>query len=416
MHSGGPGTEPNGGPVGALFPSQSIGVPAVANTLTNLIPEFTEALDVISREMVGMIPAVRRDSALERMAIGQTCYIPVTPEASSANNTAAVTAPDTGDQTIANTTIAITKSKHVPVRFNGEETRGLSNAGTFGSIRSQRMYQGMRTLVNEIEADLWAAAYVKASRAYGTAGTTPFGTAADMTDFAGVARILDENGAPVSDRQLVLGHAAIGNLRGKQSGLFKVNEAGSADMLRNGMTDRIQNFAIRHSDAVGIHTKGAGASGLINNGSGEAIGQTTLTFDTLTVNTTGFKAGDVVTLAADTTNKYVVNTGSTATGGDIVIGGPGLLTAIPDNNAITIGNSYTANLAFDRNAVVLVTRMPAMPEGGDAAEDVITLVDDRSGLAFEIALYKQFLQNVFHVRLAWGCAAIKPEHIGTLLG
>lgn len=415
MHSGGPGTEPNGGPVGALFPSQSIGVPAVANTLTNLIPEFTEALDVISREMVGMIPAVRRDSALERMAIGQTCYIPVTPEASSANNTAAVTAPDTGDQTIANTTIAITKSKHVPVRFNGEETRGLSNAGTFGSIRSQRMYQGMRTLVNEIEADLWAAAYVKASRAYGTAGTTPFGTAADMTDFAGVARILDENGAPVSDRQLVLGHAAIGNLRGKQSGLFKVNEAGSADMLRNGMTDRIQNFAIRHSDAVTTHTKGAMTGFDINNGSGEAVGQTSLTFDGGTVNTTGAVAGDVVTLAGDT-NKYVVNTTTTSTSGELVINKPGLLVAAADATEITIGNSYTGNLAFDRNAVVLVSRMPAMPEGGDSAEDVITLVDDRTGLAFEVALYKQFLQNVFHVRLAWGVAAIKQEHIALLLG
>jgi hypothetical protein len=387
----------------------------MANTLTNLIPEFTEALDVISREMVGMIAAVRRDSQLERMAIGQTCYIPVTPEASSANNTAAVTAPDTGDQTIANTSIAITKSKHVPVRFNGEETRGLSNAGTFGSIRSQRMYQGMRTLVNEIETDLWAAAYVKASRAYGTAGTTPFGTAADMSDFAGVARILDENGAPVSDRQLVLGHAAIGNLRGKQSGLFKVNEAGSADMLRNGMTDRIQNFAIRHSDAVGIHTKGAMTGFDINNGSGEAIGQTSLTFDGGTVNTTGSVAGDVVTLAGDT-NKYIVNTTTTSTSGELVINKPGLLVAAADATEITVGNSYTGNLAFDRNAVVLVTRMPAMPDGGDAAEDVITLVDDRSGLAFEIALYKQFLQNVFHVRLAWGCAAIKQEHIATLLG
>lgn len=387
----------------------------MANTLTSLIPDLTEAMDVVSRELVGMIPAVRRDSNVSRVALDQNVIIPITPEASTAPNTPGVTAPDTGDQTIGNTSITISKSKHVPVRWNGEETKGLQNAGTFSSIQAQRFYQGIRALVNEIEADLWAAAYVKASRAYGSAGTAPFGTAGDFSDFAGVARILDENGAPTSDRQLVLGHAALANLRGKQSVLFKANEAGSSDMLRNGMTDRIQGMAIRHSDAVGIHTKGAG-TGYDFATAGEAIGQTTLTTEGGTVNSTGFKAGDVITHAGDSANKYVVKTGLTATSGDLIINEPGLLVAGVDANEITIGNSYTANLAFDRSAIVLATRLPAMPEGGDAADDVMTLVDDKSGLAFEVAHYKQFLQNVFHVRLAWGYAAIKPAHIATLMG
>jgi hypothetical protein len=387
----------------------------MANVLTNLIPDMTEAMDVVSREMVGMIPAVRRDSDVARAALGQTVYIPVTPEASTGVNTPAVTAPDTGDQTIDNVSIAITKSKHVAVRWNGEETKGLKNAGTFSSIQAQRFYQGIRALVNEIEADLWAAAYVKASRAYGTAGTAPFGTAGDFSDFAGVARILDENGCPVNDRQLVLGHAAIANLRGKQSVLFKANEAGSSDMLRNGMTDRIQGMAIRHSDAVGLHTKGAG-TGYDFGASGEAIGQTTITFEGGTVNSTGIKAGDVITHAGDSSNKYVVNTGSTDTSGTFVLNAPGLLVAGVDANEMTIGGSYTANLAFDRSAVVLANRLPALPDGGDAAEDAVTLVDDRSGLVFEVALYRQYLQNVFHVRAAWGQAAIKQAHIATLLG
>lgn len=387
----------------------------MANTLTNLIPAMTEALDTVSREMVGMIPAVRRDSNVERVALNQSVYIPITPAASTATNTPAVAAPDTGDDTIDNTSITISKSKHVPVRWNGEETKGLQNSGLFSSIQADRFYQALRALVNEIEADLWGAAYIKSSRAYGTAATAPFGTAADMSDFAGVSRILDENGAPVNDRQLVLGHAAIANLRGKQSVLFKVNEAGSSDMLRNGMTDRIMNMAIRHSNAVSTHTAGAMTGFDINNGSGEAIGQTSLTYDGGTVNSTGAKAGDVVTLAGDT-NKYIVNTTTTSTTGELVINKPGLRIAGADTTEITVGATYTANLAFDRNAIVLATRLPAMPEGGDAASDVMTLVDDRSGLAFEVAHYKQFLQNVYHVRLAWGYAAIKQEHIATLLG
>lgn len=387
----------------------------MANTLTDLIPDLYEALDIVSRERVGMIPAVRRDAQIARAALNENVVIPITPEASSATNTPAVTAPDTGDQTIANTTVTISKSKHVPVRWNGEETKGLMNSGLFSSIQSQRFYQAMRTLANEMETDLWTEGYTNASRGYGTAGTTPFGTAGDFSDFAGVRRILDENGAPVSDLQLVLGHAGIQNLRGKQSVLFKANEAGSSDMLRNGMTDRIEGMAIRHSDAVGVHTKGAG-TGYDFAAAGEAIGQTTLSVEGGTVNSTGIKAGDIITHAGDTTNKYVVTTGTTSTSGDIVIGDPGLLVAGVDANEITIGNSYTANLAFDRNAIILATRMPAMPEGGDAAEDVVQVVDDVSGLAFEIALYKQFLQNVYHVRAAWGVGAVKSAHIATLIG
>lgn len=380
----------------------------MSNTLTNLLPDLYEALDVVSRELTGFIPGVSRDSNVERAALNQTVRVPVAPAASSATNTAGVTAPDTGDQTIDNVSVTISKSKHVPVRWNGEERRGLQTAGTFSSIQADRFFQAMRTLVNEIETDLWTEAYQSASRAHGTAGTAPFGTANDLSDFAGVLRILEENGAPRNDLQIALGHAAMANLRGKQSVLFKVNEAGSMDMLRNGMTDRVMGMAIRQSDPIAVHTKGTG-SGYLTNGA-VAVGDTTIAVDT---GTGTILAGDIVTFAG-TTDKYVVNTA--LSGGNIVIGSPGSLAVEADGDAVTVGNNYTPNVAFARSAIVLATRSPALPEGGDSASDITTVVDDRTGLAFEVAEYKQFLQTVFHVRLAWGFATIKPDHVALLLG
>jgi len=381
----------------------------MANTLTDLIPDMIEARDTISREMIGFIPAVTRDAQVARAAVGQEVLVPVTREHTAADTTPGVNAPDTGDTTVDNVPVTISKSRHVPVRFNGEETKGLTNSGIFSTVMADRFYQAMRTLANEIENDLWLTAYKASSRAYGTAGTAPFGTAGDLSDFAGVAKILDENGCPTTDRQLVLGHSAIANLRGKQSVLFKVNEAGSSDMLRNGMTDRVQNFALRHSDPVGVHTKGSGASYLINLAS-PAIGTTTIPADT---GSGTILAGDIVTFAG-TADKYVAN--SALSGGSFTIGAPGLVSAETDNDAITVGNNYTANVAFSRSAIILASRAPAAPEGGDMAADVYQMTDPISGLVFEFALYKQFMQNVIHVRLAWGQKAIKSAHIATLIG
>lgn len=390
----------------------------MANTLTGLIPDFHEAMDVISREMVGMIPAVKRDSRLDRVAIGQNVTIPVTRTAgASATNTPAVTAPDTGDTTVDNVQVAITKSKHQPIRFNGEETLGLSNAGTFSSIQADRTYQAMRALVNEIESDLWSAGLVAASNAYGAAATTPFGTANDLSDFAGSLGLMEKNGAPTNDLQLVLGHTAMANLRGKQAVLFKVNEAGSSDMLRNGMTDRVQKLALRHSDAVTTRTAGA-VTGTVTVTGANAVGATALGVTTAAGAAVSLTAGDVITIAGDS-NKYVVAESSTigaSTTGTITIAKPGLKVATAGSEAITGVATYTGNLVFDRSAIVLASRMPAMPSGGDDAADVTSLTDPLSGLTFEFALYKQFLQNVIHVRLAWGTKGIKPEHTGILLG
>lgn len=383
----------------------------MSNTITNLLPDIYAALDVISRETTGFIPSVSRNSTIAQASIGDTVRVPVAPEATTADTTPGVNAPDTGDQTIDNVPVQILKSKHVPVRWNGEETKGLQNAGTFQSIQADRFYQAMRALVNEIERDLYIEAYTRASRGYGSAGNTPFATAGDLSDFAGVLSILEQNGAPKNDLQLALGHSAMGNLRGKQSSLFKVNEAGSSDMLRNGMTDRIMSMAIRHSDPIGLHIKGTGANYVTNTGSPYQAGQKTIAVDG---GTGTILSGDVVTFAGDA-NKYVINDG-TSGAGDTIIGGPGLQSSLSDGVAMSIGDNYTPNVAFARSAIVLATRAPAVPQGGDAATDRMVVTDPVTGLSFEISRYAQFKQVVYHVALAWGYKAIKPAHIALLMG
>lgn len=381
------------------------------NTLTGLIPTIFAGLDVVSRELVGFIPAVERDASAERAALNQVIRVPITPAASTADNTPGVTPPDTGDQTITSVDMAITKSKHVPIRFNGEETMGLRSAGTYDSIVAGRFANAFRALVNEMERDLFLTAYRAASRATGTAGTAPLGTAGDLSPLANLARILDDNGAPVGTRRLVLGSAAVANIRGPQNMLLKLNESGSDVLLRTGsITDQpVTGFQLHYSGAVTPHVKGTGASYLTNGAL--AVGAATVAADT---GSGTILAGDCVTYAADSANVYVANSALAA--GSFTIGGPGVRVAIPDNNAITVGNDYTPNVAFASNAIKLLARAPAQPEGGDGADDAMMVVDPFTGIAFEVRVYRQFRQVVYHVAAAWGTAAIKSEHIATLRG
>ncbi len=383
----------------------------MANTLTGLIPTLYEAMNTVSRELVGVIPGCRRDSNAERAAVDQVIRVNIGEAGAIEDITPGINPASTGDTTVGYTDVKITKSKAVPIRWNGEEQKAIGTSGQYNKVLADQFTDAMRKLTNAIEVDLAAAGYKGASRAYGTAGTAPFGTAADLSDFAQIAKILDDNGCPRTDRQLALNSAAMANLRGKQSVLFKVNEAGSDQMLREGVAGRIQGFAIRDSAGFRAHTKGTGASYQTNLGEALAAGALSVAIDT---GSGTVLAGDVVTFNGDT-NKYIVNTGVSAAG-SIVIAKPGLLVALADGVAMTVGNSFTPNLAFDRNALVLVARAPAVPDGGDSADDAMTLTDPISGLTFEVRVYRQYRQVKYEVALAWGVAAVKPEHIAVLLG
>lgn len=382
----------------------------MANSISAVLPSIFAGLNKVSRELIGLIPAVQRDATMERAAVGQTVTVPVVPAATGGNITPASVAPDDGDVIVGSKTIAISKSKYSPVRWNGEEQRALGPTGQFNRVLADQFAEAFRWLGNQVEVDIATAAKNAASRAYGTAGTTPFGTAGDLSDFAGVNKILDENGAPQFGRRLVVNSASRFNLEGKQSVLFKANEANTDEFLRRRVLTEVLGFGIGFSAGLTTHTKGTGSGYLVNNAAGEPVGDTALTTDT---GTGTVLPGDIVTLAGDS-NKYV--SGAALASNTLYLNAPGLLAATADNTAITVGNNYTPNVAFTPDALVLAARAPAAPEGGDSAVDVQMVTDPVSGITFEIRLYREYRRIRYEVGLAWGVGVVKSNHIALLLG
>lgn len=383
----------------------------MANTLTSLVPDLFEALDVVSREMVGFIPAVTLDAAAERAALNQAIRIPITPAAAAEDVTPGQLPPDDGDQTIGNTSLTITKSRMVPFRWNGEEQKGVNTGVGYANIRRDQIAQAIRTLVNEMEADTAKAAFL-ASRAYGTAGTTPFAT--DLSDPAQVLKILKDNGAAMADLQLVIDTAAGAKMRSLAQ-LTKANEAGTTQLRERGILLDIHGFKIRESAGVKAVTAGTAAGGTMTGAA--AAGATAVTITTGSGASIAILKGDVVNFAGDS-NKYVAAADCTigaSTTGTLTLTAPGLLKTI-SGAALTVTATSTRNLAFARSAVVLATRAPALPEEGDMAEDRILITDPVSGMTFEFSMYMQYRRVRYEVAAAWGYSNIKSEHSALLLG
>lgn len=74
------------------------------------------------------------------------------------------------------------------------------------------------------------------------------------------------------------------------------------------------------------------------------------------------------------------------------------------------------NVAFHRAAAELAIRAPAVPNGGDAADDAIVVQDEHSGLVFEVRSYRGYRKSMIEVAVSWGVKVWKPEFVGFIKG
>ena len=357
-----------------------------------------------------MIPAVTQDMTASAVAKGQTVSIPVTPfDASTEDVTAGATAPTGDGEVIDHVDLTISKVKRSkPIVWTGEEQLGVG--GKVSAIIRDQYVQRMRALVNEIEEDVALEAISGAmskGNVIGTIGTSPF--ASDVNSLTAVLKKLKDNGAPTSDLQAVINTSAGMDLR-NIAHLQNVNEAGdNGDLLRRGVLGNLFGFNLRES--AGFKEMPASeASGYLVNGKANK-GDKVIAIDS---GTGKIAKGTIVSFGSDSV-KYVVAE-DVASGATAMILSTPLVAEVADNTAVNTAGAYKANACFSRGSVLLATRVPAVPQGGDIALDRTYITDPVSGLTFEVALWGGAYQNTVTIATAWGCKNIKPEHTVALVG
>ena len=374
------------------------------NTLTGLIPDAYVALDVVSRELTGFLSSVTRDATADRVAEGQTVRSFIAPKNSAAGDISpSMTAPSAAYQVIGNSAITIQKQRFAPFSWTGEEEYAVDQGPGFLNIRQAQIAQAIRTLVNEMEAQVYAEAAKGVSRFEGTPASNPFNS--NFQVLADLKKILDDNGAPLTNRSFVLDTAEGAALR-KQTELTNVNQAGDNATLRDGELLNLLGFSVKESAQVSSVASSGVTGTKINKAAGFPVGTTELDIDS---GSGTISAGDLVTIGG-------VNYGvKSATASVLTLNEPGLQAAVSDNDAVSVIAAAPRLLGFSQDAICLATRLPEAPRDGDQALGREVVTDPRTGVSFEFVKWPGYDMNTYHVRASFGVSVISPEHVGAIL-
>jgi hypothetical protein len=375
----------------------------MANTLTALAPTLFSAMQSVPRELTGLTTSVNVSFDDKMASKHDTVKVPIIGAATLGDYTPAMTTTAGTDQTPTTVSLTLDYAKQATFNLTGEEEQSLMNGGDNAKeFLKNNVEQAIRSIINNIETNAFAAARKECSRAFGTAGTTPF--ASGITEIADTLKILMNNGVE-SDGQisLVNSTAAYVNLMKNVTINNQPQGSTAADILAMGELANLYGVRMKASAASAAVTIGTGSTitASANAAAGAVSFGVTITAGTIV-------AGDVLTIGS---HKYVVKTGAAATG-TITINAPGLQAAVTAGDAVTINSAFTPNLMVHKQFMALKVRPQFLVPNANIEQTIIT--DPKTGLSLQFCKIAGDGMYTYRVQGVYGFVVVNP-HMGAIL-
>lgn len=376
------------------------------NDLTNVIDQLLARGLLALREAAVSPQIVNREYETSPGTQGSTIDVPLPSAVAVQDVTPAATPPSTADQTPGTTSIALDRWKEAPFHLSDKDYTEMSaRAGYLPMIASG----AIKALANDVDRYILGLGS-KFYGMYGTAGTTPF--ASNINAATQIRKVLNEQLCPLGDRFLVMDPDAEANALQLQA--FHDASFGVGPMaIMEGQITRRLGFSWLMDQNVRTHTAGTGQNYLVNQTGSLAVGTKTIPVDT---GSGTLLVGDIVSFANHSQTHVVT---SALSGGSFAIE-PGLVVAVPNNTAVTgpadtggVG-THTLNLAFNRNAIALVTK----PLAGSIHPGAFyqSAVDPISGIVLRLEITREHKRDRFSYDILYGGDVIRRELGARLVG
>lgn len=379
----------------------------MANDLSAVIPQILAQGLMALRGATIMPRLVNADYSNDAAEKGDTIDVPV-PSAIAAQAVApAATPQSTPDTTPTKVQIPLDRWYEAPFQLSDKD-----QAEAVRGVIPMQVSEAVKALGNQVNSDLFGL-YKGVYGFAGTAGTTPFGTANDISDATALRKVLNNQLAPMSPRRAVLDPDAEANALGQRA-FQDASWRSDADGIIEGQIGRKLGFDWFMDQAAPSHTAGSVTD---TTADANAAGVTDLAVTTAgTTGDVSLVEGDIIQVAGDS-QTYVVTAAvslGAAASGTIPIS-PALQVATSGGEAVSAKASHAVNLGFHRDAFALAVR-PLEAEGNGLGNLIQSAVDPVSGLALRLEVSREHKRTRWSFDILYGVKIVRPELAARLAG
>jgi hypothetical protein len=379
----------------------------MSNNLAVIVPKILARGLLALRSETVMPVLVNRDYGTEAARKGTVITIPI-PSAVAARDVAPGTVPVAApDQTPTQALVPLDQWKEAPFYLTDKELVEIDAQDTFLPMETSEAVKSLAETINAFIMSKYKGVYGYS----GTAGTTPFGTANDVSDATNARKTLNNQRAPRRPRFGVLDPDAEAKAL-NQRAFQDYSWGNTLDVIRDGQLKETRlGIGWFMDQQTPTHVAGSftTAGTIVTSGSGNTAGVASVLLATDAAEAVNVVEGDIISFA-NHTQTYVVtattNIGASTTGSVPIA--PVLQVTVPAGTVLALRASHVVNLVFHRDAFAFASR-PLLDAAQGLGNIIMAMSDPVTGLTLRLEVSRQHKQTNWSFDILYGAALVRRE-------